>query len=91
MSSTPSNNPLVQQLQLLFTGYGYNFYDKTNQARSDDQLVRERASNALSKSITLLTQLRTDYSLRFIPPLTSANPDPPAKEEEEPEAFLYLL
>ena len=79
MSSTPSNNPLVQQLQLLLTGYGYNFYNKTNQARSDDQLVRERASYNLSQAVTLLAQLRNDYSIRFVPPLTRANPDPPAE------------
>ncbi|MDQ2886956.1 MAG: hypothetical protein M3Y39_12845 [Chloroflexota bacterium] len=79
MSSAPSNNPLVQQLQLLLTGYGYNFYDKTNQARADDQLVRERASYNLGQAVTLLAQLRGDYSTLFIPPLTRANPDPPAE------------
>lgn len=77
MSSGPSNNPLVQQLQLLLTGYGYNFYNKTNQARADDMLVRERASYNLSQAIALLVQLRSDYYTRFIPPLTRANPDPP--------------
>ena len=79
MSSTPSNNSLVQQLQLLLTGYGYNFYNKTNQARSDDQLVRERASYNLAQAVSLLAQLRNDYSIRFVPPLTRANPDPPAE------------
>lgn len=77
MSSEPSNNPIVQQLQLLLTGYGYNFYNKTNQARADDMLVRERASYNLSQAVALLTQLRSDYYTRFVPPLTRANPDPP--------------
>jgi hypothetical protein len=77
MSSEPSNNPLVQQLQLLLTGYGYNFYNKTNQARADDLLVRERASNFLSQAVDRLAQLRSEYHTRFIPPLTRANPDPP--------------
>lgn len=77
MSSEPSNDPIVQQLQLLLTGYGYNFYNKTNQARADDLLVRERASYNLSQAVALLTQLRSDYYTRFIPPLTRANPDPP--------------
>lgn len=79
MSSEPSNNALVQQLQLLLTGYGYNFYNKANQARADDLLVRERASYYLSSAISELAQLRNDYSTRFIPPLTRANPDPPAE------------
>ena len=79
MSSEPSNNVLIQQLQLLLTGYGYNFYNKANQARSDDMLVRERASYNLAQAVSLLAQLRSDYSIRFIPPLTRANPDPPAE------------
>ncbi len=77
MSSGPSNDPIVQQLQLLLTGYGYNFYNKTNQARADDLLVRERASYHLSQAVALLGQLRNDYYTRFVPPLTRANPDPP--------------
>jgi hypothetical protein len=77
MSSGPSNNPIVQQLQLLLTGYGYNFYNTANQARSDDLLVRERASFHLSQAMEMLARLRSDYHVRFIPPLTRANPDPP--------------
>ena len=51
MSSGPSNDPVVQQLQLLLTGYGYNFYNSTNQARADDILVRERASYHLAQAV----------------------------------------
>ena len=77
MSSQPSNDPVVQQLQLLLTGYGYNFYNQANQARADDLLVRERASYSLSQAVAILARLRSDYHTRFIPPLTRANPDPP--------------
>ena len=77
MSSQPSQDPIIQQLQLLLTGYGYNFYNSTNQARTDDLLVRERASYYLSQVVDLLTNLRGAYQRRFIPPLTRANPDPP--------------
>jgi hypothetical protein len=79
MSSEPSHNVLVQQLQLLLAGYGYNFYNKANQARTDDMLVRERASYYLAQAVSLLAQLRSDYSTRFVPPLTRANPDPPTE------------
>ncbi len=64
MSSGPSNDPVIQQLQLLLTGYGYNFYNVTNQARADDLLVRERASYHLAQAVEMLS-------------LTRANPDPP--------------
>lgn len=77
MSSGPSNDPVVQQLQLLLTAYGYNFYNVTNNARADDLLVRERASYFLSQAADMLTTLRTSYQRRFIPPLTRANPYPP--------------
>jgi hypothetical protein len=77
MSSLPSEDPVIRQLQLLLTGYGYNFYNRANQARADDLLVRERASYHLGQSIDLLERLRGEYQRRFIPPLTRANPDPP--------------
>src|SRR5215469_2898704 len=77
MSSGPSHDPVVQQLQLLLTGYGYNFYSTTNQARSDDLLVRERASYFLAQAANLLTTLRGDFQRCFVPPLTRENPFPP--------------
>jgi hypothetical protein len=79
MMSGPSNDPVIQQLQLLLTGYGYNFYNLTNQARADDLLVRERASYFLTQAGDLLTRLRSEYQRRFVPPLTRENPFPPAE------------
>lgn len=75
----PSNDPVIQQLQLLLTGYGYNFYNTTNQARADDLLVRERASYFLTQATDLLVRLRSEYQRRFVPPLTRENPFPPAE------------
>jgi len=77
MNSGPSNDPVVQQLQLLLSGYGYNFYNSTNQARADDLLVRQRVGYYLTQAVDMLVKLRGDYQRRFIPPLTRANPDPP--------------
>ncbi len=94
MSSGPSNDPVVQQLQLLLTGYGYNFYNTTNQARADDILVRERASYHLARAVEMLAMLRGEYQRRFIPPLTRANPDPPQEvmaQVREMEAVQQAL
>src|SRR6266699_6757296 len=94
MSSGPSNDPVVQQLQLLLTGYGYNFYNTTNQARADDILVRDRASYHLTQAVEMLAMLRGDYQRRFIPPLTRANPDPPQEamaQVREMEAVQQTL
>lgn len=77
--SGPSNDPVIQQLQLLLTGYGYNFYNTTNQARADDLLVRERASYFLTQATDMLARLRSEYQRRFVPPLTRENPFPPAE------------
>jgi len=77
LSSGPSQDPVVQQLQLLLTAYGYNFYNAANQARSDDQLVRERASYFLGQTVTLMSSLRGEYQRRFLPPLTREHPLPP--------------
>ncbi len=75
----PSNDPVIQQLQLLLTGYGYNFYNATNQARADDLLVRERASYFLTQATDLLARLRGEYQRRYVPPLTRENPFPSAE------------
>jgi hypothetical protein len=97
LSSGPSQDPVVQQLQLLLTGYGYNFYSATNQARSDDLLVRERASYFLGQAVTLLSSLRGEYQRRFVPPLTRENPFPPAeamaqlREMEEVQQAISTL
>lgn len=79
MTSRPSNDLLIQQLQLLLTGYSYNFYNLTNQARADDLLIRERASYFLSHAVERLAQVRNDYFTRFIPTPTRDNPYPPAE------------
>jgi hypothetical protein len=77
-----SKNPVAQQLQLLLTGYGYNFYDNRNQARTDDLLVRQKAAASLNEAAGLLGKLEGDYQRRYIPPATRENPFPPAENLE---------
>jgi hypothetical protein len=72
-----SNDPVVQMLQVMLSGFGYNFYDSKNQARSDDLLVRAKASGFLSDAANCLMTLAGEYQLRHIPPLTREHPDPP--------------
>ncbi len=79
MNQVPSQDPIIQQLQLLLTGYGYNFYSATNQARSDDLLVRERASYFLAQAVSQFTTLRGDFQRRFVPIPSRENPFPPAE------------
>lgn len=76
--SAPSNNWLVQQLELLLTGYGYNFYDKKNMSRADDLLVRQKAASSLGEAVQLLAKLEVEYQRRYIPAATRENPFPPA-------------
>ncbi|SRR5579885_440381 len=72
-----SNDPVVQFLQRALSGFGYNFYNTKEQARSDDLLVRARASGFLSDAANCLMTLAGDYQMRHIPPLTREHPDPP--------------
>ena len=76
--SQPSNNPIVQQLQLLLTGYGYNFYNQKNQMRADDLLVRQKAAGSLSEAGALLANLELAYQRQYIPPATREVPYPSA-------------
>lgn len=72
-----SNDPVVQALQLALSGFGYNFYNTQNQARSDDLLVRGKASCYLSDAVNCLITLAGAYQARHVPPLTREHPEPP--------------
>ncbi|NWJ45831.1 MAG: hypothetical protein HXX08_08135 [Chloroflexi bacterium] len=76
MSNLQGNNPFKQQLELLMLGYGYNFYDKKNQARADDLLVRQRATKSLNEAAELIARLEMDYQRQYIPAATRENPFP---------------
>lgn len=77
MSDTPSRNPVMQRLQVLLSGGGYNFYDKANQARADDLMVRQHASQGLTQAAQSLRALEAEYRRRFLPPSTREQPYPP--------------
>jgi hypothetical protein len=79
MSDQPTKNIVAQQLELLMSGRGFNFYDSKNQARADDLLVRQRASGFLSEACQALTALEPVFRQQFIPPSTRENPFPPAE------------
>src|SRR5580700_146729 len=74
----PSKNPIAQQLQLLMSGRGFNFYDDRNKARADDLLVRQRAGGFIGEACAALTALEQQYRSAYIPPSTRENPYPPA-------------
>jgi hypothetical protein len=90
MPNTPSTNPLVQQIQILLSGGGYNFYDTENQARADDLLVRQQASDTLAQASTALQTLETACRQRFLPPATRDNSFPPPEVMESLRALGRL-
>ncbi len=90
MSDHPSQNPLVQRLQVLLSGGGYNFYDKANLARADDLLVRQRAGSSLLEAAQHLRTLETEYRQAFLPPSTREQPFPPAEMMEKLRGLTRL-
>lgn len=76
--SRPSDNPIVQQMQVLLGGYGFNYYADANKARADDLLVRQHAGGMLLEAIKALTTLEQQYRRKYIPPSTREQPYPPA-------------
>jgi hypothetical protein len=75
--SVPATDPAIQLLQVAMSGFGYNFYDARNVARSNDQLVRERASDVLGEAAAALGKLERSYRDRRFPGATRAQPMPP--------------
>jgi len=90
MSDNPSQNPIVQRLQVLLSGGGYNFYDKANLARADDLLVRQRAGSALSEAARHLGTLEAEYRHVFLSPVTREQPFPPAASMEKLRGLTRL-
>lgn len=90
MSSGPPNNPVIQQLDLLMSGYGFNYYKAENRARADDLLVRQQAAGSLSQAIGALSSLHAAYRLRYLPPPSRENPFPSREELQHAADILAL-
>jgi hypothetical protein len=71
-------DPLYETWVMLLHGYGYNFYRKDNQARADDQLVRQHACQFIGDAAVKVQKLEADYRKRHVPPVTREHPLPPA-------------
>jgi hypothetical protein len=88
--SRPTDNPVVRRLQLLTTGWGYNFYDDRNQARADDLLIRHKVCHRLGEAARSLSALEVAYRQGYIPPATREEPFPPAEAMERLRAIGRL-
>lgn len=71
------DNPIVQQLGLLMTAYGYNLYRDTHRARADDLLLRQRISGTVGEAANRLAQMATRYHQERVPPPSREHPFPP--------------
>jgi hypothetical protein len=63
----------------LFYGWGYNFYRKENQLRSDDQMVRSKAASLLGEAMAAASSAESEYRREYLPPPTRAKPFPDAE------------
>jgi hypothetical protein len=81
---------LARQLDQLLGAEGFSQYRSQQRVRADDQMVRERATRALSESVGVLTTLHAGFQRAYIPPATRQNPFPPADEMQRSTAILAL-
>ena len=86
----PATNPVVRSLQLLTSGWGYNFYDDANKARADDLLVRQKTAHRLGEAVSALSATEVGFRLAFLPPATREQPFPPADAMERLRALGRL-
>jgi hypothetical protein len=75
----PVHDPVLQSLQVMMSGFGYNFYDAGNVARANDQIVRDKAAGMLAETDRTLRALERDYRARYIPPPSREQPFPDAQ------------
>lgn len=90
MASDIPTSPIIQNLDVLLAGTGFNFYKAENLARADDLLIRNQASGALGEALTALSALHSSYRLRFIPPPTREQPFPDRESSRKAEDILRL-
>jgi hypothetical protein len=69
--------PLRKLAVNLFYGWGYNFYRRENQLRTDDLLVRSKVSSLLSHARAAIEAAEVDYRREHIPVPSRANPTAP--------------
>jgi len=90
MSSGLPENVAVRQLDLLLSGYGFNYYKAENRARADDLLIRQQAAGSLSQAVGALSSLHSAYRLRYLPPPSRENPFPPREDLQRAADILAL-
>ena len=90
MASDIPTSPIIQSLDVLLAGTGFNFYKAENLARADDLLIRNQASGALGEAVNALSALHSSYRLRFLPPPTREQPFPNLEDQRRAQEILRL-
>jgi hypothetical protein len=86
----PTTDPFLQVLQLAMTGFGYNFYDAKNVARSNDLLIRQKLSADLHDAARALETLERAYRDRYIGTPTREHPYPEPDKSRRAKAIHGL-
>jgi hypothetical protein len=82
MDPISSAGPIRQAATFLFIGWGYNFYNKENQLRADDLLIRAKVSGILAQARAALRARESEYRRVNLPaPMRSS--EFPAREKFE--------
>jgi hypothetical protein len=84
------DDPIAKELELLLSGYGFNYYRIENQLRADDLLVRQKAGASFGQAAAKLEKLAAEFQLSFIPAPNRQQPFPPADLMERLNALRRL-
>ncbi len=76
---TEITSPLLQKLDLMLLGDGFNFYRAENRLRADDLLVRQKACAPLGDAARRIGELAIEFQNNHIPAPTRDQPYPPAE------------
>ena len=82
LSQGGQTGPVGRTVDLMLSGWGYNYHAPLAKARENDQIVRRLASAALTQAQDRLRRLEADYRQAKVPPPSRQKPFPTQEVQE---------
>jgi hypothetical protein len=85
------DSALYRNWVMLLNGWGFNWYRLENQLRSDDLLIRSRASDHLGAASARLRELEASFRHQYLPPPSRRQPFPDPQRVEQLHRLQAVL